>query len=329
MEASLDLSRWREAPKGVGYRRWIIVTTGLRHLMRTRLFLVLTIAAWVAGLVVAAFGFLFTQSVATDGWLQSLAENLGPRVEAFVTALAGLVTLYPDVCIDGIFTLAFWIHSFLGLGLTLIALTTVVPQLIARDRASNALTIYLSRPLTSTDYLVGKLGIIAGVILLLWTGPLVFGWLASMLLAPDRDFIIYSLAPFGHALLFNGIALVSLAAVALGVSALTRVGRIASIIWVSLWLVAGTMAKLPSAPPWLQHASFSYDLSQVRQQVFRLDEALAAASTQLPLLDENFTRSLAASGKRAAPVDFTGALVGLAVLTIAGSAVFLRRLRSE
>lgn len=329
MEASLDLSRWREAPRGVGYRRWTIVTTGLRHLLRLKFFLVLTIAAWVAGLVIAAFGFLFTQSVATDGWLQNLAENFGPRGEAIVAALGGLVTLYPDICIHGVFTLAFWIHSYLGLSLTLVALTTVVPQLIARDRASNALTIYLSRPLTSTDYLIGKLGIIVGVIVLLWTGPLVFGWLVSMMLAPDRDFIIYSLAAFRHALTFNAIALVSLAAVALGVSALTRVGRIASILWVSLWLVAGTMAKLPSSPPWLKHASFSYDLSQVRQQVFRLDEALNAASTQLPLLDQNLVRNLASSGKSAMAVDFNGALIGLAVLTIAGCAVFLRRLRTE
>lgn len=329
MEASLDLSRWREAPRGVGYRRWTIVMTGLRHLLRLKFFLVLTIAAWVAGLVIAAFGFLFTQSVATDGWLQNFAENFGARGEAIVAALGGLVTLYPDICIHGVFTLAFWIHSYLGLSLTLIALTTVVPQLIARDRASNALTIYLSRPLTSTDYLTGKLGIIVGVIVLLWTGPLVFGWLVSMMLAPDRDFVVYSLAAFGHALTFNAIALVSLAAVALGVSALTRVGRIASIIWVSMWLVAGTMAKLPSSPPWLKHASFSYDLSQVRQQVFRLDEALSAASTQLPLLDQNLVRNLASSGKSAMAVDFNGALIGLVVLTIAGCAVFLRRLRTE
>ncbi len=329
MEASLDLSRWRETPKGVGARRWTIIVTGLQHLLRGRVFLILTIAAWVAGLVVAAFGFLFTQSVATDGWLQTFAENLGPRAEAMVSALGGLVTLYPDICIHGVFTFAFWIHSYLGLGLTLIALTMVVPQLIARDRASNALTIYLSRPLTSTDYLIGKLGIIAGVILMLWTGPLIFGWLTSMMLAPDRDFVVYSLAAFGHALLFNAIALVALAAIALGVSALTRVGRVASIIWISLWLVAGTMAKLPSSPSWLQHVSFSYDLSQVRQQMFRLDEALAAASAQLPLLDQNLVRNLAATGTKAAPTDFTGALIGLALLTIAGSAAFLRRLRSE
>ena len=42
--------------------------------------------------------------------------------------------------------------------------------------------------LTPADYLLGKLGTIAGVMVILWTGPLVFGWLLSLLLASDRRF---------------------------------------------------------------------------------------------------------------------------------------------
>src|SRR5581483_12363705 len=127
-----------------------------------------------------------------------------------------------DICVRGIFTLIFWVHSFVGLWLTLIALTVMVPRLITQDRASNALTVYLARPLTTADYLLGKLGMIGGVIVLVWTAPLLLGWLLGMMFATDRDFIIYSVAPLLRALLFNGIALVSLAAIALGVSSLSR-----------------------------------------------------------------------------------------------------------
>ena len=38
METNLDLSRWREAPKGVDYRRWTIVSTGLRQMLANSLF---------------------------------------------------------------------------------------------------------------------------------------------------------------------------------------------------------------------------------------------------------------------------------------------------
>jgi len=79
METNLDLSRWRETPKGVDYRRWTIVSTGLRQILANRLFRGLLFFAWTAGVLIAVFGFAFTQSVASGGWLESAAANFGPR----------------------------------------------------------------------------------------------------------------------------------------------------------------------------------------------------------------------------------------------------------
>ncbi len=331
MEASpsLDLSRWREAPHGVGYRRRVIATAGLRQLVRTRFFRVLLGMAWFGGAMIAAGGFVFSQSIATGGWLETLATKFGPRAEAVVAAISGLVTLYPDICVRGVFTLLFWGHSFLGLWLSLLALTTLVPSLITRDRASHALVVYLSRPLTSVDYLLGKLGTIVAVLLLVWTGPLLLGWLLSMLFATDRDFVVYSFGPLLRALTFNGIALVALAAIALGVSALGRSSRVTIMLWIGLWAVLGTFAAGPRAPEWFARMSFTRDLGQVRQEVFRLDDVLATASAQLPVLDQRFTSNLAAVGKKAEPTDFTGALAALGVFVVGSSFVFLRRLRPE
>ena len=329
MATNLDLTPWRESPRGVGYRRWAIVATGLRDLFRAKLPMLLLTVGWSGGVLLAIVGFLLTQSISSGGWLETLASNFGARAEATVTVLGGFIALYPDVCIGGLFTLLFWLHSFLGLGLSLVALTVLVPRLIARDRASNALTVYLSRPLTSGDYLLGKLGMIVGVLLLMWTGPLVLGWTLSMLLAPDRDFIVYSFGPFLHALAFNGIALVVLAAAALGVSALNRVASSAVAAWILLWIVAGAVANIPKCPVELQRVSFSRNLSEVRQQVFRLDRALTDAATKLPLLGDDTTRNLKQSGDKVRATDFDGALASLGILTLLSSAVFLRKLRPE
>ncbi len=329
MDSSLDLSRWREAPRGVAYRRWCIVATGLRQLLRTRYFKFLLSVAWSGGLMIAVAGFAFSQSLASGGWLENFAVRLGPRAEAVFTVITGLVAMFPDVVVHGVFTLIFWAHSFLGLWLSLLALTVLVPQLITRDRGSNALIVYLARPLTSTDYLLGKLGIIVGVLVLVWTGPMLCGWLLSMLFATDRDFIVYSFSPLLRALLFNGIALVALAAIALGVSALGRKTQVATIVWIGLWLVLGGMAAPPLAPDWIKRASFTRDLYEVRQEVFRLDTALSDAAAQLPLLDQRFVTNLAAAGKKAEPTDFNGALAGLGIFVVASSFVFFRKLRPE
>lgn len=329
MEASLDLSRWSDAPKGVGYRRWTIVSTGLRQLFGTRLFRILLVVAWTGGIGLAALGFLFAQSVATGGWLESLALYAGPRAKAVSSALAAFILMYPDVCIGGWFTLIFWLHSYLGLWLSLLALTAVVPRLITRDRSTNALTVYLSRPLTSGDYLLGKLGIILGVLIALWTGPLLFGWVLSVAFAPSSDFIVYSVSPLGRALLFHVIALVTLAAVALGVSALSRTSRTTIVLWIGLWLILGGMAQPPGTPQWLRRASFTQNLDEARRGILQLDTAFAAVSEDLPLLNQEFANNLKTAANKVDDSDLNGSLVALGVFVTLAAFVFLRRLRPE
>lgn len=329
LDTQLDLSRWTEAPRGVGYRRWVMVSTGLRQLLRGRFFRLLVILGWAAGVFIAAFGFVFTQSIATGGWVESFAANFGPRGEAIASAFTGLVLLYPDIIVGGMFTLVFWMHSSIGLGLSLVALTVVIPRLVARDRASNALTIYLSRPLRSIDYLLGKLGIVAGILLLLWTGPLLFGWLLSMLFAPNTDFLVYSMEPLVRASVFNILALIVLSSIALGISALNRTSRNTIVMWIGMWIVVGTFAKLPFTPGWLRCVSFSRDLDVARQAIFRVDQSLVAAGNSLSFVSQELTHNLAEASRHLQASNTTSAFIGLALLVLVSCAVFFRKLRAE
>ncbi|MES2568928.1 MAG: hypothetical protein V4710_02605, partial [Verrucomicrobiota bacterium] len=299
------------------------------QLFRTRLFRMLLFTAWSSGFGIAIAGFFFSQTVSSGGWLEVWAAALGPRFQAIAAAFAAFVLLYPEICIGGFFTLIFWTHSLIALPLSLVALTSMVPRLVTRDRATNALTVYLSRPLTSTDYLLGKFGIIAATLALMWSGPLVFGWLLSMIFAPDRDFIVYSFTPILRALLFNAIALVSLATIALGVSAAGRTSRNTVMLWIGLWLVLGGMAAPPHAPAWVRRSSFSHNLAQVRGAVFRIENVLSDFSANLPLLTPQMTETLSITGKRVRTTDLPGALGGLGVMAALASFVFFRKLRSE
>ncbi len=328
MDNRLDLSRWRERPNGLGYRRWTIVAFGLNRLLRGRFFRVLLVAAWIVGTLAGTATFLFAQSVIPGGWFDSLASHFGPRGHAVAEAVGGFVLLYPDICIHGFFTAVFWYQAGIGLWMSLVALTVLVPQLVTKDRATHALTIYLSRPLTSVDYLLGKLGVIVGTILLLWTGPLIFGWLVSLACAPNADFVAYSVSPFLRALLFNGLALVVLAMIAMGVSAASRSSGATIATWLGLWLVVGALATNPAMPRWLRAASFSHDLREVRGAVFRLDEALAAAGT-LPVIERTFSTSLHRAADQTRATDLAGALGGLIVLGAVSSTVLLRKFRPE
>jgi hypothetical protein len=329
VDSALDFTRWGGQPLGVNYRRWVITSNGLRQLFRMKFFRAMLIIAWFSGLLIAATGFVFSQTIAAGGWLETNAAEWGPRALAIVRGITALVLVYPDIVVQGVFTLIFWLHSYVGLFLSLIALTTIVPSLVAQDLRGNALTMYLSRPLTAFDYRIGKLGVVVGVLLAFWTGPLVFGWLLSLLVAPDRLFIVHSLAPMAHALIFNLVALVVLASLAFGVSSLSKSTHVTMLVWIGLWILAGSLARIPHAPGWLRHASFQYNLGQVQRELFAPGEALRRAADELPLLDRNATRFLSGASENVAPAHVPGAWIGLGVLSVAGASVFLRRLRPE
>jgi ABC-2 type transport system permease protein len=329
MDESLDFTRWTEPPLGVGWRRWAITSTGLRQIFRGRFFRLLLFFAWMSGVLTAAAGFVFSQSVVTDGWIEHMAESFGPRAEAIASAFTGFILLYPDIFVEGTYTALLWGQSNTSLLLSLIALTVIVPGLITRDRASSALTIYLSRPLTSFDYLIGKFGIVVGVLLAVWTGPLLFGWLLSVLFAPESIFITYSLLPLGRALLFNAIGVVVLGAVAFGVSAAAKTTVNTVLLWIGLWMGAGTLAKIPFLPGIVRGMSFTHDLDQIGRAVFQGGDVLSKASAELAL----FNASLAQGMKQVSTIigadNIAGAVAGLVVLVALSSIVFLRRLRPE
>lgn len=329
MDATLDFTRWTGQARGVGYRRWVIASTGLRQVFRTKFFRALLFFAWAAGAALATFGFLFSQSIAPGGWLERLAASGGPRAEAIVSAFCGYVLLYPDVVVHGLYTGVFWLQAGAGQFLSLVALTVVVPRLVTSDRAGNALVVYLSRPLTSFDYLLGKFGIIVGILLAVWTGPLLFGWILSMLFAPDSSFLVHSLLPLGRALAFNLAGLVVLAAIALGVSAATRTTAYTVLLWLGAWLLLGFIGRLPFVPAWLRGASFTHDLDVLRRQIFRPDEALARLGELIPMLDRQAAEALQEVSEHLQAAGTGEAIVGLAVLVAAASAVFFRRLRPE
>lgn len=328
METALDLSRWREKPRGIDYRRWVIVSAGLRQLFKTRFYKALFTASWLLGLLIAVAAYLGNQFLVEGGWLETALANQRQGI-AVLKSIRGLAALFPDIMIGGSYTVVFWVHSFIGLWISLLALTTMVPQLITRDRANHALIIYLSRPLTSADYLLGKFGMIVGLLLVLWTGPLLFGWLLSLLVTADPDFVVHSIPPLLRALAFNGIALVVIAPIALGISALARSSRVTIGIWLGLWVVAAGLAKFPESPLWLQRASFYENLAEVRLKVLPVSSVLTEAVTKLPLLDAETTRDLNRMAKQARTDEFNGAVAGLCVLVVLAGTVFLRRIRAE
>ncbi len=142
--------------------------------------------------------------------------------------------------LDGSFFL-----TFMGIQGALAFLLTVLvaPPLISRDLSNNALPLYLSRPLSRTEYVLGKGTVIAAVLsLVTWIpGLLIFFFQASLAGSGwlGRNYWIA-----GSIFVASAVWIVLLALIALAISAVVRWRVVASGAMLGIFFVPGAMAEI-------------------------------------------------------------------------------------
>jgi ABC-2 type transport system permease protein len=116
--------------------------------------------------------------------------------------------------------------------------------LIARDLKTNAIQLYLSKPLTRVDYVLGKFSILAGIASLLLPAPALLLFLMEVGLSTDTNFITgYFWLPF--AILGYSIVIVTGAGLlALAISSMTRSGRYAGLLFFAVVFFSNVGAEL-------------------------------------------------------------------------------------
>jgi ABC-2 type transport system permease protein len=157
---------------GSRFRFWTVARFAIQDLFKSRLALLLLIAACLPPLVFAAMIYLANnlEMLTAIGWKVS-----GEGIDSSWIAIDKEPFFWFLVWQS---SLSFILASFIG------------PTLVAPDLAHNALPLYLSRPLRRSDYILGKLLVLllplsavtwfAGLVLLgLQTALAGFGWLAE------------------------------------------------------------------------------------------------------------------------------------------------------
>lgn len=109
-------------------------------------------------------------------------------------------------------------------------------NLISKDLRYNALSIYLSKPIFWTDYLIGKISVII-VLLLMITGiPCLLLFIEHILLSSDLKFIMKNYWIVGSILLYSLIIIFPLSLLIITFSSLTTNGRYAAMWFISVLL---------------------------------------------------------------------------------------------
>ena len=192
-----------------GRRWWVIARAGLMSRIRERRVIALLLGAWLPFLVRAI------QIYASANFQQ--VAFLAPTPEMFREFL------------DQQELFVFIVSIMIGAGL------------IADDRRANALQIYLSKPLTRVEYVVGKLTTLAIVLTFVTWLPAMFLLLLQMLFAGSTKFLQEHLFLIPAITLFAGVQVFVSAFAMLALSSLSNSRRFVAMMYAGILFFTAAM----------------------------------------------------------------------------------------
>ncbi len=235
-----------------GYRRyagikartgtgWLVIArAGIRTMIGKRAFLGLLLVSWFPFLVRAVQFYAATNIPS--------AAVLAPSAGTFRQFLEQQQTF------------VFFVTVYVGAGL------------IANDRRANALQIYLSKPLTRAEYVLGKLAILMTFLLLVTWLPAIVLLIVQIAFAGNFTFFQNNVFLFPAITLFAFIEVVLASSTMLALSSLSKSSRYVAILYAGLIFftqaVYGVLYAVTrsTAFSWL---SFSANLAQIGDLIFR------------------------------------------------------------
>jgi ABC-2 type transport system permease protein len=236
-----------------GYRRYggsrvpngqtwmVIAASGLRTFFRRRALLGLLLLAWLPFLV------RVVQVYAVANLPQAAFLALTP--ETFRQFLQQ----------QQIF--AFFITVYVGSGL------------IANDRRANALQIYLSKPLTRGEYVLGKLAILMAFLLLVTWVPAILLLIVQALFAGSFAFVRDNLYLFPAITLVSFVQVVTIAVSMLALSSLSSSSRFVGMLYAGLIFFSQALfgvLRFVTGGSMVAWVSFEANLEQLGNAIFRL-----------------------------------------------------------
>lgn len=224
-------------------RSWQVMTrAGIKSVITKRTFIALMLWAWVP-FVIRAVTIYVSQTF-------QQASFLAPKGETFREMLDQ----------QGLFV--FFVTIWVGAGL------------IANDRRANALQLYLSKPMTSAEYVAGKFAILFVFLMSVTFLPAMMLLLVQAMFAGSLEFIRNNLYLLPAITLFSLIEVMLAASTMLALSSLSKSSRFVGVMFAGLVFFTLSVFNVlrgitgRSSFAWLSPSS---SLQQLGDVIFRLE----------------------------------------------------------
>jgi ABC-type transport system involved in multi-copper enzyme maturation permease subunit len=228
-----------KAPLG---RAWgVIAAAGIRTMFRKKSFLALLLLSW------GPFFVRAVQIYAAANLPQ--ASFLAPTRETFRDFLA-----QQDIFV-------FFITVYVGSGL------------IANDRRANALQIYLAKPLSRVEYVIGKLAILVSFLLLVTWLPGIVLLVVQVLFAGNLTFLRENIYLFPAITVSTALEALAIAMTMLALSSLSKSSRYVGVLYAGVLFFSqamyGVLYAVTRDSRW-SWISLGANLQQVAAAIFRM-----------------------------------------------------------
>ena len=221
---------------------WLVIArVGMQSMFSRKLFLWVMLAAWGQFFVRAVIFYLSANFPNLD--------VLAPSVETFRQFFE----------IQEIFVL--FVTVYVGSGL------------IANDRRSNALQIYLSKPLTRAEYVAGKLTILLVLLLLVTLVPALALLVMEMMFSASLTFLRTNLFLIPAITLYALVEVLLAAFTMLALSSLTTSARYTAVLYAGLLFFTSAVFNIlrgATGSSMLAWLSLPANLEQIGDVIFRL-----------------------------------------------------------
>jgi hypothetical protein len=316
---------------GVWRRRVAIAKNGLTACLQVRWMMNLVVMCWGLGLVAAAILFLVGQLLVPDSAMsQWVATFVSPTLQQFATLLIHWLKEHPDISVKTTQSVLFYYLGLWLMRISIFALGPIIPLLITRDLACNAIVIYSSKAVTRGDYLLGKFATAFGFLALTWLGPVCAAWFLGNLLAPDWSFFWHARFALGNILIYGLSSMTVLSVLALGVSALSPNEKSTTAFWFMWWILGAVITPIAlHTRPWLRHLGFGFDINQIALHTFRVGENITSAETSIPILGTMLQRIRPETMAALETPHLGGTIVALLIMVLLAAWIVHQRVKPE
>jgi hypothetical protein len=230
----------------LGYRKWkgvraarllrplVIARGGIGLILKRRWLRFMLVLAWLP-IIVPAFGIFAFEYSSTEPDMQRMIVNIvrGPlgRPDLGAMILSDPESARHEVWSTLILTYFRYPQLFAMVGL----IGLIAPILVSYDLRTKAYLMYFSRPLSPTEYILGKSAVIWFFLAVVATLPALLLYVLGVLLSPDLSIVLQTWDIPLRILAASVVLLIPTTMLAVVYSSLTAESRYATFAWFATW----------------------------------------------------------------------------------------------